>query len=110
MPQKQFTIAELEALVVSKGKGSKVPQARPLSRVVPYQPPALKRDIQRSIYNAVYNEGRAVSRREIAYCIGVKKTTWLDAHIERLVSDRHLIRTQMPYRPGIVIYFYTVAP
>src|SRR5579871_3775218 len=81
-----FTMQELEALAAKysqQGRG----EERPQSRHVPYQPPPLKRDIQRSIYNVVYSAGgAALTRRQIADAIGIKKTTWLEAHIERLVQ------------------------
>ena len=108
MAQKQFTMHDLERLVATKEQGRNLVKERPQTRVVPYQPPPLKRDIQRSIYNAVYNAGGAVSRRQIADAIGIKKTTWLEAHIERLVQDCHLVRIAKPYRPGMMQYFYEV--
>jgi hypothetical protein len=108
MHQRQFTMQDLDRLVEAKGQGSDRVEARPQSRYVPYQPPRSKRDIQRAIYNAVYNAGGAVTRRQIAEAIGIKKTTWLEAHIERLVQDCHLVRTATPYRPGMMMYFYEV--
>lgn len=109
MLQSQRTITINGKAIPWEGQGNKSAQARPQSRHVPYQPPPLKRDIQRSIYNAVYEADRAVSRRQIADLIGLKKTTWLEDHIERMVRSRHLIRTEKPYRPGINQYFYEAA-
>jgi len=108
MVQKHFSMQELEEILRSKGQANLCVEERPQTRYVPYQPPPLKRDIQRSIYNAVYNAGGAVSRRQIADAIGIKKTTWLEAHIERLVQDCHLVKIAKPYRPGMMEYFYQV--
>jgi len=107
MAQKHFTMAELEA-IVQREQGGFADKGRTQARGVPYQPPPLKRDIQRTIYNAVWNAGGEVSRRQIAEAIGIKKTTWLEAHIERLVQDCHLVRIEKPYRPGMMMYFYQV--
>ena len=92
MVQRQFTREQLEARVAANHLGNTVvgqvdfsPQQRPQNGTAPYQPPPLKRDIQRAIYNAVYRAGEAISRREIAAAIGIKKTTWLETHIEKMV-------------------------
>jgi len=95
--------------VAWEGQGSNREQARPQARHVPYHPPPLKRDIQRSIYNTVYHANRAISGRQIAESLGLKKTTWLEAHLQRLVDARYLSRTVKPYRPNMPIYFYEVA-
>ena len=115
MVQRQFTREQLEARVAANHLGNTVvgqvdfsPQQRPQNGTAPYQPPPLKRDIQRAIYNAVYSAGEAISRREIAAAIGIKKTTWLETHIEKMVESRHLIRTTVPH-PGINKYVYEVA-
>ncbi len=108
MYQEQRTVTINGKDIAWEGQGRNRQEGRPQSRHVPYQPPPLKRDIQRSIYNAVYESSLAVSRRQIADLIGVKKTTWLEDHIERMVRSRHLIRTEKPYRPGINQYFYEV--
>lgn len=109
MTQKQFTRDELIAWEKKHGLDSGSVEERTPERRVPYKPPPQKRDIERDIYNAVYNASRAVSIKEIAEAVGVKKTTWLRGHVERLVEERHLNRVEQPYRPGINKHYFTAA-
>lgn len=74
-----------------------------------YAPPPRKRDMEREIYDAVYRAGRAVSRLEIAQALGLVKATWINQHIEHLVTQKYLVRIEEPYRPGFPKYSYEVA-
>lgn len=105
---KQFSRDELLAWEKEHAAESGYVEERTQTRLAPYKPPPQKRDIQRAIYNAVYNADRAVSIREIADALEVKKTTWLRNHIERLVEARHLTRIEQPYRPGMSMHYFTV--
>lgn len=51
--------------------------------------------------------GRAVSRAEIAKAIGRKKSSWITPHIEGLVKDRWLERTQTQRPNGVIMFWYT---
>lgn len=104
-----YTIQQLETLVSAIGEGSLGVQVRAPNEHAPYKPPPLKRDIRRAIYNAVYDSGRALSLLEISQRIGVKKTTWVRTQVECMVDEGHLIRTAIPYRPGMPKYMYEVA-
>lgn len=96
-------------LIPWERQGDMSAQARPQTRGVPYHPPPSKRDMRRAIFDAVYESGGAVSCRKIAESLGLKKTTWLEAHVAQLVYDGYLIRTAKPYRPNMPMYFYEVS-
>lgn len=51
--------------------------------------------------------GRAVSRAEIAKALGRKKSSWINPHIEGLVRDHWLERTQSQRPNGVVMFWYT---
>ncbi len=70
--------------------------------------PSFAVDVKREIYVAVANIGGWVSRDEIAKAIGRKKSSWLNSHIEQLVKDGYLTRTQVLRYNGMVMYFYMV--
>lgn len=73
-----------------------------------HAPPPAPRDIRRAIYDAVYSAGRA-SRADIAKALGVRKTPWLTAHVERLVSEGYLVKLEGIAKNGAQMFFYEVA-
>lgn len=58
------------------------------------------------IWEFVAMAGRAVSRAEISKGCGYKKAPWINAHIESLVSDGWLIRSQSMRPNGVIMYWY----
>ena len=110
MQQHVFTIEQLEALVKSCPADDRAgQQARTQTRHVPYAPPPKKRDIRREIFNVCWDTERAVTLREICAALGVRKSTWLRAHVQALVDDGYLIQSEQPYRPNLPCYVYEVA-
>ena len=110
MTQKQFSgIAELERLVALKGQGASVETYQDQPGINTYRlPPSDFRDIRREIYNVVYGAGQPISRASIAKELKVNKTPWLLAHLERLVTEGYLVKTQGQWRTGALMYFYEV--
>jgi hypothetical protein len=104
-----FTMEELEFLALVQGQGESAVTSQPATSVGTYHPPPVRRDIRRDIYSAVYQAERAVSRLEIAYLLGLKKTPWLIAHIEQLLTEGYLIRPQERLACGMTMYWYAVA-
>lgn len=96
-------------MVPFEGQGGKAPVQQDAPRHATYAPPPRKRDMEREIYDAIYRAGRAVTRREIAQALGLVKATWINQHIEHLVTEKYLIRIEEPYRPGFPKYLYEVA-
>lgn len=95
-------------LVKWEGQGKNHAPVREASHHVPYKPPPLKRDMQRDIYNFVYDAGRAVTAREVAAGLGITKSSWLFDHLNRLVTSRRIRLIKKPYRPNMPMYFYEV--
>lgn len=105
----QYTIAQLEALVAA-GQGKVERASHDGSRHVSYRPPlSVRRDIRCEIYNVVCGAGREMTRTQIAKRMDLKPATWINKHIEQLVRDGYLVRSEQPYRPGIMQYLYEVA-
>jgi predicted HTH transcriptional regulator len=50
---------------------------------------------------------RAVTRSEIAKGLGYKKAPWINAHIESLVSEGWLAKTELPSAGTLPTYVYT---
>lgn len=60
------------------------------------------------IYRIVWQSGGAVSRADIAKALGVRKSSWLNGHIESLVNRGYLTRTHRLQPNGVVKYLYTI--
>lgn len=110
MSHKQFAgTAELERLVALKGQGATAETYQDQTGINTYRlPPSDFRDIRREIYNVVYGAGQPISRAKIAKELKVNKTPWLLEHIERLVTEGYLVKTQGQWRTGALMYFYDV--
>ena len=63
--------------------------------------------IRALIWKFVALSGGAVSRAQIAKGIGRKKAGWIDRHIESLVQEHWLDRTQSIRPNGAVMFWYT---
>jgi len=66
--------------------------------------------IEQRIFNIVWANNRAVSRREIAKDLGLSSTAWLNGKIDSLVEQGYLRRTVEAYRSNMVTYKYEVNP
>lgn len=71
--------------------------------------PTFYRDYEREIYLFVATENRAVTRQEICKAVGLKKTAWFIAKIERLVEEGFLRRVHGTWRNGALVFLYEVA-
>lgn len=71
--------------------------------------PLAPEHIRDRIYKVVGASERAVSRAEIAKALGLKKTPWLNAAIEGLVTDGYLTREHIIRSNGVVMYYYGIA-
>lgn len=102
-----FTMAELNALVGVKDQRGRAGEcSHPV--IIPYNPPPLKMDVHRQIYNAIYHAGRAVTRRQIADALGKSKSSRLYSQLEHLVNNHYVVKSKQPYR-GLGICYYEVA-
>lgn len=63
--------------------------------------------IRAQIWKFVALSGGAVSRAQIAKGINRKKAGWIDRHIEQLVQERWLDRTQSVRPNGAVMFWYS---
>ena len=63
----------------------------------------------RKIYDAIYKANGWVQRSDIAKSLGLKKTKWLNDHIEQLVSDGHIVKTASVRCNGATEFWYAVA-
>lgn len=96
-----YTMAQLEALAGGHDT-SRYQSGHVTSRTAPLVTP----DVRTRIYDAVIRFGGVSSRAQIAAALGVKKTPWLLAHIERLTADGYLRRLPGAWRNGSVMYWY----
>lgn len=101
-------IDELERLAAAEragqGHGHDTSQ-HSIGHVTFYRPPT----IQERIYNAVLTHGGAATRGQIAAALGLCKTPWLVAAIERCVYDGYLRRSHGRWKNGVLMYVYEVA-
>lgn len=101
---------ELAQIIALKGRGADNSTYQDESSINTYRlPPSDFRDIRREIYNVVYGAGQPISRAQIAKALKVNKTPWLLAHLERLVNEGYLVKSQGQWRTGALMYFYEVA-
>lgn len=102
----QITIEELERLAVGQGPDAGTYQhhqgIETSHNLVWYQP-----TISARIMDAV-QQGGAVTRRQIADGLGLKKTPWLVTCIERLVSEGWLTRIEARTPQGVIMWIYEV--
>ena len=71
---------------------------------VTFHRPATMRE---KVYDVVQAAG-ALTRSDIAGALGLKKTPWLTAIIEGLVSEGYLIRKHDTWKNGCLMYRYEV--
>lgn len=92
------------------GQGARyAPQRAYMGTVVPLALPSFVTDIKQEIIRAVAQSGRMLTRADIAKAIGrKKKSTWLNGHIEALVSSGHLRRHVGAWRRNASVYYYEV--
>jgi hypothetical protein len=79
-----------------------------IGAVVPLALPSFVVDIKQEILRAVA-VGELLTRADIARAVKRKKSTWLNEHIEALVSSGHLRRHIGAWRSNANVYFYEVA-
>lgn len=60
------------------------------------------------IMDAVGGAGQPLTRLEIARALGLKKTPWLVAAIERLAIDGYLTRIESRTPQGVIMWLYQV--
>jgi hypothetical protein len=92
--------------VIWEGQGASINTRRVLK---PPPPRPVARDIRREIWDACYEQGRALTRTEIARALGLKKTPWLIAQIEQLTIEGYLLRSQDWLKNGLHYWTYEVA-
>jgi hypothetical protein len=102
----RITIEELERLAIGQGQDTgtyRHPEGIETSQhVVWYQPTVASR-----IMNAV-QQGGALTRRQIAEAIGVKKAPWVVQRIEQLVTEGYLTRIEARTPQGVIMWIYEV--
>lgn len=102
----RFTVEELERLAVGQGPDTdtyRYPDGIGTSQhVVWYQPTIYSR-----IMDAV-GRGGALTRRQIANELGLKKTPWLVDRIDRLAAEGYLTRIEARTPQGIIMWVYEV--
>lgn len=102
-----FTMTQLEALAASIEQGTGNEQARESSRNVPsHRPPLAHKTVRQRIYDYAIRRGGAVTRAEIATALKLRKSTWLNGVIERMVTDGYLTREHDYWKNGMVMYRY----
>jgi hypothetical protein len=107
----QYTREDLEQLARLKGEGGSPETSQDVSRIGTSHRPSpapFRRDVRREIWDTVYAAGQPISLMDICKRLKVKKAPWMKAHVESLVRDGYLIRTQGEYKTGALMYFYEV--
>lgn len=100
--------ARLLALAeIEKGRGDAPSYALNRNMQV-YAPPPSERDIRNKIYQCVYAANDWVGRAFIAKKCEVKKTTWLNRHIEQLVIEGYLVKYETDKLNGMKQFWYAV--
>ena len=76
--------------------------------VTSHEIPEAPLTLEQRIYVALWQSGRAMTRREIAKALGLKSTGWLNGKIDGMVSDGHMSRNHGTHTNGWVKYEYEV--
>jgi len=76
--------------------------------VTSHEIPEAPLTLEQRIYVAVWQSGRAMTRREIAKALGLKSTGWLNGKIDGMVSDGYMSRNHGTHTNGWVKYEYEV--
>jgi hypothetical protein len=71
-----------------------------------HQIPNFTRDVKQQILMLLMVSPVMMTRFEIAKGLQLKKTPWLTAHIEQLVTDGYLTKTVTQWRNGVAMYYY----
>lgn len=101
-----FTMKQLEAMA-GQGDGADTYQNHSdtdTSRSIVWMQPTIYSRIV-----DVVSRGGAMTRRQIADALQLKKTPWLVTAIERLVSEGHLIKFNSVTKQGVIMCVYEVA-
>ena len=102
----RLTMEELERLAAGQGhslRTSRDYDGPETSRdVLWYQPTIASRIMD------VVQRGGAVTRRQIADGLGLKKTPWLVQCIERLAAEGYLTRIEARTPQGVIMWIYEV--
>lgn len=104
----KFTMEDLERLAVGQGVGPETSRdlnSPETSRDVVWMQPT----ISALIMDVVSRAGRAMTRLEIARALNKKKSPWLRAAIDRLVTEKQLTRTEGRTSWGAPVWLYEVA-
>lgn len=101
-----FTMKQLEALA-GQGSSADTYQHQTGSKtsrpIVFMQPTIYSRIID------IVNRGGAMTRRQIADALQLKKTPWLILAIEKLAAEGYLIKTSSVTKQGVLLWLYEVA-
>lgn len=98
-----YSMTDLERLATGVSTSRRQTDSGTLQRL------PVKPDVRRDIYTAVMMAGEPVKRAQIAALLGLKKTPWLCAAIEQLVTAGYLLK-QAQERPNqLPTYFYSIA-
>lgn len=92
------------------GQGSNAPSQNSSGHNTSHEIPSFRVDIRREILTAVYaTGGEPLTRLQIAALVGRKKTPWLVAAIEDLVTQGYLTRRHGTWKNGCLMYWYEAA-
>lgn len=99
-----YTREELLGLV-EQGSSHVTPHDQPRHITTPVFPVS----IRQQIYFTVVSAGRGVTRREVARMVNRKPAGWINRHLDALVRQGYLTRTEYTYHNGMPVYYYQAA-
>lgn len=105
-----FSIQDLERLAaMGQGGGESTSYDHP-GDITFYEALPQPRNIRADIYKVVLDAERWMSRGEIGKALKLKRSNWLNAHIDALVDLGYLRREVGTWHNGMTVYWYAVAP
>ena len=104
-----FTLEDLERIVaIEQGTSHETARLQNGHETSRYRPPP-ERTVGQRIYDFLYKDQQWHSRADIAKALGLKKTNWLNGHIEQLVERGQLVK-EMTTRPNGAAQFWYAVP
>lgn len=102
----RFTMQQLEQLAVGQGPDADTYRnydgIDTSQHLIWYQPTIYSRIMH------VMEQGGALTRRQIADALGLKKTPWLVDRIDRLAAEGYLARIEARTPQGMIMWLYEV--